>query len=60
MAVAGRLGGTRDPVASDTNEQAAVCSRLRSMRMDTLCDICTIVIPNIKTPKESLAHQRNR
>ena len=47
-----------DPVASDTDEQAAVRSRLRSMRVETLRDICTMVIPNQKTtkktPKESL------
>jgi hypothetical protein len=47
-----------DSVASDTFEQAAVRSRLRSMRVETLRDICTMVIPNKKTntrtPKESL------
>jgi hypothetical protein len=47
-----------DSVASDTFEQAAVCSRLRSMRVETLRDICTMVIPNNKktkkTSKESL------
>jgi len=47
-----------EPVASDTFEQAAVRSRLRSMRVETLRDICTMVIPNQKTtkktPKESL------
>ena len=47
-----------DSVASDTFEQAAMRSRLRSMRVETLRDICTMVIPNKKTttrtPKESL------
>jgi hypothetical protein len=36
-------------VASDTFEQAAVLSKLRSMRVETLRDICTMVIPNKTT-----------